>query len=63
MQLAANTVPFAGKATPKQERTEFSVLLDRVRALQPVIRDDARGTRGEQIPLLQQFQAEMQFSV
>jgi resorcinol 4-hydroxylase (FADH2) len=44
VQLAANTVPFAGKATPKQERTEFSVLLDRVRALQPVIRDAARDT-------------------
>jgi 3-hydroxy-9,10-secoandrosta-1,3,5(10)-triene-9,17-dione monooxygenase len=44
VQLAVNTVPFAAKATPKPERTAFSVLLDRVRDLQPVFRDAARDT-------------------
>ena len=39
MQLA-KTVPFA----PKQARTDFSVLLDRVRALKPIFRDAARDT-------------------
>src|SRR3984957_21115868 len=36
----AKTVPFA----PKQPRPDFSVLLDRVRALKPIFRDAARDT-------------------
>src|ERR1700685_921986 len=36
----AKTVPFAAK----QARTDFSVLLDRVRDLKPIIRDAARDT-------------------
>ncbi|MGB7101745.1 MAG: acyl-CoA dehydrogenase family protein [Xanthobacteraceae bacterium] len=40
MQLAAKTVPFAAK----QDRTEFSVLLERARQLKPIFRDAARDT-------------------
>ncbi|MGB8477707.1 MAG: acyl-CoA dehydrogenase family protein [Acidobacteriaceae bacterium] len=40
VQLAAKTVPFAAK----QDRTEFSVLLDRARQLKPIFRDAARDT-------------------
>ena len=44
MQLAAKTVPFAAKPVAKEQRTPFSVLLDRVHELQPVFRDAARDT-------------------
>lgn len=40
VQFAAKTVPFA----PKQERTPFSILLDRVRELKPIFRAAARDT-------------------
>jgi hypothetical protein len=41
MEAAVKREPFA---RGKQKRTEFSVLLDRVRALQPTFRDAARDT-------------------
>ena len=40
MPVAAKTVPFASKP----QRTEFSVLLNRVRELQPAVRAAARDT-------------------
>ena len=44
VQLVDNTVPFPSKGTVKAGRTDFSVLLNRVRDLKPIFRDAARDT-------------------
>ena len=44
VQLVDNTVPFPAKGTVKAGRTDFSVLLNRVRDLKPIFRDAARDT-------------------